>query len=205
MGGRMKKVRIKPTSAETSVRAVVRNYRDEVQKMVEVYFAQGLEPHEIADKLGIIDAREMGKRYLQVQRQYLAAAEDLTVESAKIEILRILKRSLLRREDIAEEVSRRQRRLKGGLDEDFPNKEIANLREEDKFIYKIMTDFDKSARPRKDLSEKAVEEISKSTDVDDTKSLFHRMVVDYRPTDYRGVLTSDLQDDLAASMEETDY
>ena len=35
---------------------------DEIQKMVEIYFAQGLEAHEIADKLGIIDSREMMKR-----------------------------------------------------------------------------------------------------------------------------------------------
>jgi len=201
----MKKIRIKPTTAETSLRPVVRNFRDEIQKMVEIYFAQGLEPHEIADKLGIIDSREMIKRYSQVQRQYLSAAEELTIESAKIEILRILKRSLLRREEISEEVSRRQRRLKQGLDEDFPNKEIANLREEDKFIYKIMTDFDKSSKPRKDLSEKAIEEMSKSNDVDDTRNIFHQMVVDYRPMDYREVLTSGLQADLEASMEETEF
>jgi hypothetical protein len=201
----MKKIRIKPTTAETSLRPVVRNFRDEIQKMVEIYFAQGLEPHEIADKLGIIDSREMIKRYSQVQRQYLSAAEELTIESAKIEILRILKRSLLRREEISEEVSRRQRRLKQGLDEDFPNKEIANLREEDKFIYKIMTDFDKSSKPRKDLSEKAIEEMSKSNNVDDTRNIFHQMVVDYRPMDYREVLTSGLQADLEASMEETEF
>lgn len=201
----MKKVRIKPTEAETSLRPVIRNYKDEVQKMVEIYFAQGLEAHEIAEKLGILDAREINKRYIQVQRQYLAAAEQLTVESAKIEVLRILKRSLLRREDIADEVSRRQRRLKQGLDEDFPNKEIANLREEDRFIYKIMMDFDKTSRPRKDLSDRAVDEISRSNNVEETRSLFNKMVVDFQPTDYRKVLSEDLEADLQASMEETEF
>jgi transposase-like protein len=201
----MKKVRIKPTEAETSLRPVIRNYKDEVQKMVEIYFAQGLEAHEIAEKLGILDAREINKRYIQVQRQYLAAAEQLTVESAKIEVLRILKRSLLRREDIADEVSRRQRRLKQGLDEDFPNKEIANLREEDRFIYKIMMDFDKTSRPRKDLSDRAVDEINRSNNVEETRSLFNKMVVDFQPTDYRKVLSEDLEADLQASMEETEF
>lgn len=201
----MKKIRIKPTTADSSLKPVIRAFKDEVQKMVEVYFAQGLEAHEIAEKLGIIDSREMAKRYDQVTRQYLVAADQLTVETAKIEILRILKRSLLRREDIAYEVDRRQRRLKAGMDEDFPNKEIANLREEDRFIYKIMTDFDKTSRPRKDLSEKAIEQREGSDNVDETRNLFHKMVVDYQPTDYRKVLTEDLQADLQASMEETEF
>lgn len=202
---KMKKVRIKPTTADTSIKPVVRNFKDEIQKMVEIYYAQGLEAHEIADKLGIIDSREMDRRYDQVTRQYLAAVDQLTVETAKIEILRILKRSLLRREDIADEVSRRQRRLKQGLDEDFPNKEIANLREEDRFIYKIMTDFDKSSRPSKDLSSKAVEQRESSNSAEDTRNLFNKIVVDFQPTDYRKVLTNDLQADLQASMEETEY
>jgi hypothetical protein len=201
----MKKVRIKPTEADTSIRPVTRYYKDEIQKVVEYHFAQGLESYEIADKLGIIDAKEMARRYEQVQRQYLAASDQLTIESAKIEMLRILKRSLLRRDKIAQEVERRERRLVAGMDEDFPNKEIANLREEDKFIYKIMTDIDKSIRPKKDMSDKVVEGIRKADDSEATRSQFQKMIIEYQPTSYDDVLSGDLEADIRTSMQETDW
>jgi hypothetical protein len=202
----MKKVRIKPTTADTSIRPVVRHYKDEIQKMVEYHFAQGLEAHEISDKLGLLDAKEMERRYNQVLRQYVAATDQLTVETAKIEMLRILKRSLIRRDTMVQEVERKKRRLTAGIDNEFPNKEIANLREEDKFIYKIMSDMDKTIRPRgKDMSEKAIEAVKKADNAESTRSYFQEIVVDYKTSGDVDILNPDLEADLRASMEEEEW
>lgn len=202
----MKKIRLKPTTSDLSTRPVVRYFKDQIQKMVEVYFAQGLDAAEIADKLGILDAKEMARRYDQVLRQYVAATDHLTLDTAKIEILRILKRSLLRREDIAEEVDRRRRRLKQGVEEEFPNKEIANLREEDKFIYKIMQDLDKSIRPKgKDMSEKAMEAVKKASNADSTRAQFADILVNFGQEEPDTILTEDLEEDLKASMEPEEW
>jgi hypothetical protein len=202
----MKKIRIKPTTADTSIKPVVRYFKDEIQKMVEYYFAQGKEAHEIAEDLGILDAKEMSRRYDQVLRQYVAATDQLTLDTAKIEILRILKRSLNRRDRIAAEVDRRERRIRTGADEEFPNKEIANLREEDKFIYKIMSDLDKTIRPRgKDMSDKAIDAVKKASSIEVTRSHFTDVLVDFTDTKSEDPLTRDIEEALKASMEEEEW
>lgn len=202
----MKKIRIKPMPSDGSSKPVVRHFKDEIQKMVEYYFAQGKEAHEIAEELGLLDSREMTKRYEQVLRQYVAATEQLTLDTAKIEILRILKRSLNRRDRISSEIDRKERRIRAGVEEEFPNKEIANLREEDKFIYKIMGDLDKTIRPRgKDMSDKAIEEVKKASNAETTRAHFTEILVDFESSKDDDPLSAEVEEALRASMEEEEW
>lgn len=202
----MKKVNIKKTTADVSLKVTAKTFKDEVQKMVEYYFAQGLDVQDIGEKLGIIDMKEVGRRYQQVLRQYLDASEQLTLENTKIEVLRILKRSLQRRDKIAQEVERRERRVVINPDEEeFPNKEIANLREEDKFIFKIMTDLDRHIRPRgKDMSEKASELIKEADSVELTRNKFKELIFEFKNIKPE-TLTETLEQDIRASMEQDDW
>lgn len=202
----MKKVNIKKSTADLSVKTTSKPYKDEVQKMVEYYFAQGLEVQEIAEKLGIIDMKDITRRYQQVLRQYLEASEQLTMETTKIEVLKILKRSLHRRDKIAQEVERRERRIIAGIDDDeFPNKEIANLREEDKFIFKIMTDLDKHLKPKGvGMSDKTNDILKEADNAEITRNKFKELIFEYKSNETE-VLTETLEEDIRASMEQDDW
>ena len=115
-------------------------FNDPTQKTVEYLFARSKDVPEIARQLSLAPEEAL-KRYTQVLRDYIAQANSLDEDWARVEILRLVKMSHERREEarLAIEEVKRLSILNGKYA--FPAEEYKAMRDEDKMIYKMTRDF----------------------------------------------------------------
>lgn len=195
-------VSVPVTTDSVEIKSSIRRFTDETQRMVEYYFAQGFEAAEIAEKLSL-DLAAADRRFNQVLRQYANAADKYDNITARINILKLLKRSLGRRGILETEIDRIQIILRDGGAAEFPNKEIANIRAEDQFIYKIMKDFSGVPKGASDKQEKAAKE---GRDVEETRNHLKEVLAPHKIiTDTPFDSDPDLESDLTLAMQDDDF
>jgi hypothetical protein len=112
-----------------------RAFQDSTQTLVESMFVEHKTPAQVAAAL-FLTPEEAERRYMQVLRQYMRAADNMTDEWAKVEILRLLQGAKERREDLQNQIV--HAKAKGG---EFPRHQYSAIDSTDKLIYKIYSDF----------------------------------------------------------------
>ena len=175
----------------------VKNYADDTQSRVEHYYANGFDAWAIRDKLQL-ELDEVRSRLKQVEREYSILVDHMEKpDYVKLERAKLVKRSQIRRDDLLAYVETQLAWMKKSKKlVDYPDKALANLRAEDQWMNKMLTELGKSGAA------------SKATE-DATKEFLGKMMEDVAPDPVEvddeseeAVVSKDLMDDLNTAVQD---